>query len=161
DLEPGIVDHGSRAGRALVDHQEMVGRHGSVLPPHTRVMNGARWPPTLPRVIRIGRGPGLLVSTFPRDACGSDFPSWANAEVGIMNEMTLLILAGLGTIVVLIVIGMPVWLSFHHERLKQEREHLERIKALEVGRALPGEARDEPWSMPARLAFSIGAGVPI
>jgi hypothetical protein len=32
------------------------------------------------------------------------------------------------------------------------------MKALELGRTLP---QDEPWSTPARIALSIGAGVPI
>ena len=47
---------------------------------------------------------------------------------------------------------------FRHERRKRELEHLERMKAFELGRTLP---QDEPWLSPMRLAAMIGAGVPL
>lgn len=56
------------------------------------------------------------------------------------------------------VIIVPVALSLRFAQRQREMEHAERMKALELGRTLP---QDEPWSTPARIALSIGAGVPI
>jgi hypothetical protein len=47
---------------------------------------------------------------------------------------------------------------FRHERRKRELEHLERMRAFELGRTLP---QDEPWLSPTRLAAMIGMGVPL
>jgi hypothetical protein len=53
----------------------------------------------------------------------------------------------------------PVAIVLHHrsERRKRELEHIERMRALELGRTLP---QDEPWWSPLRIALLIGAGVP-
>jgi hypothetical protein len=56
------------------------------------------------------------------------------------------------------IIVVPTALAFKHARRVRELEHLERMRAIELGRALPG---DESWSIPARIAVAIGAGVPI
>jgi hypothetical protein len=53
---------------------------------------------------------------------------------------------------------LPIGLHYRNERRKREMEHIERIKALELGRTLP---QDEPWWSPLRIALLIGAGVPV
>jgi hypothetical protein len=53
---------------------------------------------------------------------------------------------------------LAIVLGQRHERRKRELEHIERMKALELGRTLP---QDEPWWSPARIAWLIGAGVPL
>jgi hypothetical protein len=55
-------------------------------------------------------------------------------------------------------IGIPVHLGLRHERWKRELEHKERMRALELGRALPG---DESWLSPARIGLLIGGGAPL
>ena len=49
-------------------------------------------------------------------------------------------------------------LGLRHDRRKRELEHIERMRALELGRRLP---QDERWWSPARLPWFIGAGVPL
>lgn len=56
------------------------------------------------------------------------------------------------------IIVVPTALGIRFARRVREMEHLERIKALELGRTLPG---DEPWCNPARISLAIGAGVPV
>jgi hypothetical protein len=56
------------------------------------------------------------------------------------------------------IIVVPTALAFKHARRVRELEHLERMRAIELGRLQPG---DESWSTPARIVTSIGAGVPI
>ena len=53
---------------------------------------------------------------------------------------------------------LAIVLGQRHERRKRELEHIERLRALELGRVLP---QDEPWWSPARIAWLIGAGVPL
>jgi hypothetical protein len=48
--------------------------------------------------------------------------------------------------------------AIRQERRKREVEHIERMRALELGRTLP---QDEPWWSPPRIALSIGAAVPL
>jgi hypothetical protein len=55
-------------------------------------------------------------------------------------------------------IGIPVFLGLRHERWKRSLEHEERMRALELGRPLPG---DESWWSQARIGLMIAAGVPI
>jgi hypothetical protein len=55
-------------------------------------------------------------------------------------------------------IGIPVYLGLKHDRWKRQLEHEERMKALELGRSMPG---DESWWSPARIGLMIAAGVPI
>jgi hypothetical protein len=56
------------------------------------------------------------------------------------------------------IVVVPASLLFKYSKYKRECEHLERMKALEVGRTLPG---DEPWWSPSRTIVAIGAGVPV
>ncbi len=56
------------------------------------------------------------------------------------------------------IIIVPTALGIRHAQKVREIEHRERMRALELGRSLPG---DEPWSSPARISLSIGAGVPV
>ncbi len=49
-------------------------------------------------------------------------------------------------------------IHFHHERRKREMEHLERMRALELGRRLP---QDEPWLSPSKIGALMGVVVPI
>ncbi len=55
-------------------------------------------------------------------------------------------------------IGIPVFLGLRHERWKRQLEHTERMRALEMGRALPG---DESWWTPPKVGLMIAAGVPV
>ncbi len=80
-----------------------------------------------------------------------------------MSDERVFIIAAVAASV-LLVFGatfIPIILGFRHSKRNRELEHAERIKALEMGRPLPGEAKDQPWSMAARMATWIGAGVPI
>ena len=61
------------------------------------------------------------------------------------------ITAGLGTGALAIVMGI------RHDRQKREWEHIERMKAFELGRTLP---QDEPWFSPAKIGFAIATAVP-
>jgi hypothetical protein len=51
-----------------------------------------------------------------------------------------------------------IYLGIRQERLKRELEHKERMRALELGRSLPG---DIPWLSPLRIGFLVAAVVPI
>lgn len=51
-----------------------------------------------------------------------------------------------------------IYLGTRNERLKRELEHKEYMKALEMGRSLPG---DTPWLSPLRIGFLIATVVPI
>jgi len=58
---------------------------------------------------------------------------------------------------------LPILLSFRHSRRKLELNHAVRMKALELGRPVPGdeEREHEPWTMAARLTMAIGFMVPL
>jgi hypothetical protein len=70
--------------------------------------------------------------------------------------MDAILIPILGVFVPIVVV--PAALVFKYAKYKRECEHLERMKALEVGRTLPG---DEPWWSPSRTIVAIGAGVPV
>jgi hypothetical protein len=53
--------------------------------------------------------------------------------------------------------SLAVVLGIRHDRRKRELEHIERMRALELGRTLP---QDESWWTPLRIALLIGVGVP-
>jgi hypothetical protein len=55
------------------------------------------------------------------------------------------------------IIVVPTALGLKHARFLREVEHRERMRAMELGRALP---ESQSWS-PTGLAGAIGAGVPI
>jgi hypothetical protein len=56
---------------------------------------------------------------------------------------------------------VPMALYISGERHKRELEHVERMRALELGHPLPGGSQDESWYSPMRIALAIGAGVPL
>lgn len=56
------------------------------------------------------------------------------------------------------IIIVPTAMGIKYAQRVREIEHTERMRALELGRTMPG---DEPWSSPARISLSIGAGVPV
>ncbi|MFO0949950.1 MAG: hypothetical protein U0835_02130 [Isosphaeraceae bacterium] len=53
---------------------------------------------------------------------------------------------------------VPVVLGIRHARYERELEHAERMRALELGRTLPG---DESFWTPPKICVSIGAVVPV
>lgn len=53
---------------------------------------------------------------------------------------------------------VPAVLGMRYARRERELEHVERMRALELGRTLP---QDESWWTPNRLALVIGAVVPL
>jgi hypothetical protein len=67
----------------------------------------------------------------------------------------------LGFVLAFLGIGIgyfAIHLGIRHDRYKRELDHKERMRALELGRSLPG---DSPWLSPAKLGLLIAAGVPI
>ena len=70
-----------------------------------------------------------------------------------MDPLILPLIAILVPIVI-----VPTALGIKYARQVRELEHRERIRALELGRVLPG---DEPWANPARVSLAIAVGVPI
>jgi hypothetical protein len=76
-----------------------------------------------------------------------------------MDELlTLMVVSG---VIILPVIFVPVLLYYRHERWKLGLEHERQLKALELGRGLPGEGNRESWFSPLRVGLIIGAGVPL
>ena len=55
------------------------------------------------------------------------------------------------------IVIVPTALGFKHARFLREVEHAERMRAMELGRTLPGEGA---WT-PAGIALTIGAAVPM
>src|SRR5262245_59401840 len=51
-----------------------------------------------------------------------------------------------------------IHMGIRHDRMKRELSQLERMKALELGRSLPG---DGPWLTPLKIGFFIATVVPI
>jgi hypothetical protein len=61
---------------------------------------------------------------------------------------------------------LPFFLHFRGERRKRELEHIERIRAIEVGRPYPGDNKFwlsgvPQWVVPHIISVSIGAVVPL
>jgi hypothetical protein len=71
---------------------------------------------------------------------------------GALMDATIIPVTGILVPIVLV----PTILAMKHARRKREYEHLERMKALEMGHRLP---QAHAWS--AVAATAIGAGVPI
>jgi hypothetical protein len=70
------------------------------------------------------------------------------------------------TAVLFALVAMPFFLHFRGERRKRELDHIERMRAIEVGRAYPGEGKFglagiPQWIVPHVIAVSIGAVVPL
>jgi len=72
--------------------------------------------------------------------------------------LTLVVVSGA---IILPIVLVPTLLHYRHERWKLGLEHERQLKALELGRALPGEGRSEGWFSPLRVGLIIGAGVPL
>lgn len=51
-----------------------------------------------------------------------------------------------------------IWSGIRLDRVKREMAHKERMRALELGRALPG---DSPWVTPIRIGLLMGVIVPV
>jgi hypothetical protein len=56
---------------------------------------------------------------------------------------------------------VPMALYVRGEQRKRELEHVERMKALELGYPFLSDDEDVRWFSPMRIAFAIGAGVPL
>ncbi|HWE36647.1 MAG TPA: hypothetical protein VG406_08775 [Isosphaeraceae bacterium] len=54
---------------------------------------------------------------------------------------------------------VPTIIAMKHARLKREWEHLERMKAMELGRPVPSALGDDAW--PAMVAIGLGAVMPV
>jgi hypothetical protein len=64
------------------------------------------------------------------------------------------------------VVALPFLLHFRTERRKRELDHIERMRAIEVGRSYPGELKNSllafpQWAVPHLMALSIGVAVPL
>ncbi len=73
----------------------------------------------------------------------------------------LLSLVFVSGLVFLPVVVIPVLLHYRHERWKLGLEHESQLKALELGRTVPGGGYRESWFSPVRVGMVIGAGVPL
>ena len=65
-----------------------------------------------------------------------------------------------------LLVALPIFLRFRGERRKRELEHIERMRAIEVGRTFPGESRfglsNIPhWVVPHVIALAVGVVVPL
>jgi hypothetical protein len=72
--------------------------------------------------------------------------------------LTLLTFSG---VIILAVVFVPTLLYYRHERWKLGLEHERQLRALELGRAIPGEGRRQSWSSPLWVGVLVGAGVPL
>jgi len=54
--------------------------------------------------------------------------------------------------------GLAIVLGIRHDWRKRELEHLERMRAFELGRTLP---QDQPWLSPAKIGAALAVVVPI
>jgi len=73
-----------------------------------------------------------------------------------MHDIFLIGLRGMGAVCLVL---LPIGLYLGVEKRKQQ--HLERMKALELGRPFLAPETELMRCMAGRIAFSIGAGVPI
>jgi hypothetical protein len=71
----------------------------------------------------------------------------------------------LSTFSVASLVALPIMLHFRAERRKRELDHIERMRAIEVGRSYPGELKSSllafPQWAPQLISLSIGAAVPL
>lgn len=75
------------------------------------------------------------------------------------DEIWMLIVAS--GLVILPAFVIPMVLYYRQERWKIALEHERRLRALELGRALPGDRPGESWFSPLRVGLIIAAGVPM
>ncbi len=78
-----------------------------------------------------------------------------------MTIKGLLLLMVVSVPVFLPMIVVPLLLYFRHDRWKLRLEHETQLKALELGRTVPGGGYRESWLSPLRVGMVIGAGVPV
>jgi hypothetical protein len=74
------------------------------------------------------------------------------------------IIAGAVVLGLLILVGLPVLLGIRHSQRQRELEHIERMKALELGRTLPGEIEPGSSEQTASVSApgkSIAVAVPL
>jgi hypothetical protein len=80
-----------------------------------------------------------------------------------MNDQGWLVVCVAAAIILSFAVTMvPILLGFRHSRRKLELEHVERMRAIELGRPVhrQSEPEGEPWTETARLAKAIGVIVP-
>jgi hypothetical protein len=70
------------------------------------------------------------------------------------------------TLFVSSVVTLPIVLHFRGERRKRELDHIERMRAIDVGRPYPGQNKFglspiPQWAVPHLIAVAIGAVVPL
>jgi hypothetical protein len=111
-------------------------------------------PPTYHAFDSSGEGRARFLSIDP-PVLGYDLHSegWFAAM-----ESAGLVLGFIAVIGGLSIGALAIILGIRHDRRKREMEHIERMRALELGRTLP---QDEPWLSPAKLAALFGAVVPL
>ena len=73
----------------------------------------------------------------------------SNRRVVRCHGIAGLVLGFIAVIGGLSIAALAIILGIRHDRRKREMEHIERMKALELGRTLP---QDEPWLSPAKIA---------
>jgi heme/copper-type cytochrome/quinol oxidase subunit 2 len=82
------------------------------------------------------------------------------------DTQILLLFVGIGTgALLLLVFGMFLWMVMRHYRRSRELEHLERMKAIELGKPLDSPEQEEVHQKYGYnafwIAFWIGAAVPV
>ncbi|MEW4571069.1 hypothetical protein AB1L88_24635 [Tautonia sp. JC769] len=73
-------------------------------------------------------------------------------------KLSMVLMALVGCVGLIVGIGVPVVLGIRSDARRREMEHLERMRAIELGRPL---AIESGWWTPAKMAVGIGIGVPI
>jgi hypothetical protein len=77
---------------------------------------------------------------------------------GLGPTLMVIGVVAIGTLGLVLVVGLPAVLGIRSENRKREMEHLERMRAIELGRPLPG---DQGARGPAKMALAMGVAVPI
>lgn len=72
-------------------------------------------------------------------------------------DMSMIVLV---VVIVALLVTVPVVAGVFYALRVRGLEHLERMRAIELGQSLPGEGEDCTWT-PAKLCLAIGLGVPV
>jgi hypothetical protein len=75
-------------------------------------------------------------------------------------EQLIWLVAVSATFIVPVVI-VPILVYYRHERRRIELEHEKSMRAIELGRPLPGDRPAGAWFSAAHIGLVIGAGVPV